>query len=128
MTRRSPIYNYAAELAAACSDDYEIYFENYLARAEHECRGQLVNRAGRERNITGPQLLRGVGHHMRRRAYATRELTDHVAQNPLLTRTEFERQWLDSEIRGIRLGAAAYVKTGARPRRTRPTIPADKKE
>lgn len=107
MTRRSPIYNYAAELAAACANDYETYFEAYLARAEHECRGQLVNRTGRQRGITGTQLLRGVGHHMRRGAYATRELTDFVSGNPLLTRTEFERQWLDAELRGMRLGAAA---------------------
>lgn len=95
MTRRSPIYNYAAELDAACREEYELYFEAYLTRAEHVCRGQLVNRRGRERGVRGADLLRGVGHHKKRAAYAARELTDFVAANPLLTRTEFERQWLD---------------------------------
>lgn len=98
MTRRSPIYNHAAELSQRCREDYELYLEHYFERAEAACRGRMVNRRGMARGVTGSELLRGAGHHKKRAAYASEELQQFVERDPVRTRTEFERQWLDAHI------------------------------
>lgn len=102
MTRKSAIYNHAAELDRECREAYQLYLEQYLTTVEAVTNGATVNPRGRALGFHTVQLVTGPGHHMRRKAYATRELQDHVAAHPVLTYAEFERQWL-----AARLGGAA---------------------
>jgi len=94
LTRKSPIYNHAAALSDACAQDYDLYVATYVEAAEEACRGRLVNKRGMMVGVCGEDLLRGVGHHMKRSAYASEELQTFMASHPLLTRTQFEEQWL----------------------------------
>jgi len=106
VTRRSPIYNFAAQLDRECREAYSAYLAAWEAQAIEATRGALVTQTARELGITFEQLLSGPGHHMKFRAYATRELHDFAESNPLKTRQVFERQWLDSHhVSAVPIGA-----------------------
>jgi hypothetical protein len=100
VTRRSAIYNYAAELDAQCREDYELYLEERLHVMEEFTNGHLVNARGRALGITGRQLITGPGHHMKLCAYGTEELRGFFADYRVATYAEFERQWLAAHLRG----------------------------
>lgn len=95
MTRLSAIYNWAARLSAECDQDYESYLTSWLERAEAACNNRLLNQRGLSEKVTHWELVKGVGHHMKRRAYASRELRDHLEAHPVMSRTEYEKQWLE---------------------------------
>lgn len=102
MTRTSAIYNHAATLDQECRDAYQLYLEQYLATAEAVTNGALVNARGKALGFHAVALVTGVGHHMRRKAYATEELRDHVERHPVKTYQQFESEWLH-----VYLGGAA---------------------
>ena len=100
MTRRSPIYNQAARLAAECAEGYHLYLEAWHTEAHAALNGHLVNAKGRARKVRGEDLLSGPGHPARRAAYASDELREYIEHHPLLSRTEYERWWLTGRMTG----------------------------
>lgn len=97
MTRRSPIYNYAARLADDCREAWLNYLASYMEAASDVCRDRVVNERGRRLGIGLWAMFAAPGHAAAFRAYASEELRDYVANHQPLTRNEFERQWLQAE-------------------------------
>jgi len=86
VTRKSAIYNFAAELAKECEEAYDDYISAYLAAVEPHLPTFHA--------VPVESMIRGVGHHMKLQAYGSPELKEYVEQHPLLTRNQFEEQWL----------------------------------
>ena len=98
----SLIYEMAGTIQKAMSADFEREVEVTYARAEEATNGYLVNKAGRARGVRGIDLFTGPEKDAYR--YASDELIAHWMQEPRLTKTAFERQWLS-----VRGGIAAFV-------------------
>lgn len=102
----SAIFLDAAEDSRACSAAYLEYVLSYQEEAEEACNGALVNARGRELGISEALLFSGPGHHMRARAYGTRELHDFLEARPLVTRTAFEASWTGQAPRAAAIAGA----------------------
>lgn len=75
---------------AAVYQQWYLWAHSQFIAAEDECRGNLVNKAGRADDIDPWELWTGSSAHARR--YASEELLDFWEANPRLTVTEFREQ------------------------------------
>lgn len=98
----SLIYEMAGSIQKTMSADFEREVEAAYAQAEEATNGCLVNKAGRARGVRGIDLFTGSEKDAYR--YASDELIAHWMQEPRLTKTAFERQWLS-----VRGGLATFV-------------------
>lgn len=89
----SSIYAYAESLRREMLAEYYIVQEAEHNAAVVATNGYMVNRRGRERGLTGWDVFHGPPNVFE--AYATDELKDHGRP---LTRTAFEREWLEARV------------------------------
>lgn len=94
MTRRSPIYNWAAEAASKAREEWDLYLADWERLAEDYTNGCPVNARGKEQGISVYQMIAAPGHTSRLKAYASEELLEFAVSHPPMTRNEFEKHWL----------------------------------
>lgn len=94
----SLVFDYAASLYRTLRAEFDLVTESAYVRAERDTRGQLVNRAGRERGVTARSLFAGDSRHAER--YATDELLGHWSRWPRPCFADFERDRLEEHLGG----------------------------
>lgn len=91
----SAIYALAGRLNAVVGEAYALYLEGHYERAERATNGRLLSTRGLGVGVPSWALFAGAGRQARAAAYASRELLDFWEGEPLISRTQFERNWLD---------------------------------
>jgi hypothetical protein len=85
------LYERAMDAWRTCRDEYDLYLEAQVERAEAECRGYLLNERGRALCVDPASLFMGT--RARAYAYASEELKAWWGENGRLTFAEFEAGW-----------------------------------
>jgi hypothetical protein len=88
----SAIFTKAAQDWAAMQQDYLNHVDYQYLAAVEACSGVLVNAEGRAAGIDGFDLFRGTQRRAER--YASEELLEFWIQNPRLSMSEYEDQWI----------------------------------
>jgi hypothetical protein len=86
----SPTFREAAERWAECRAEFQLLVNAAHERASEECRGSLLNRAGKAKRIDAVTLFYGPRN--RAMCYASEELIDWWERNPRITFEQYERE------------------------------------
>jgi len=91
----SAIFETAIAYWRSVRADFELYRSAQYEAAELECRGNLLNRAGKAAGIDPWSLF--IGPHERAHKWASEELREFWTRNRRLTFVDFERGVLDGQ-------------------------------
>lgn len=93
-----------------CREEYDVHTYTAYMNAEDECRGVLLNREGKAKDIDPLSLFSGPA--ARARKYASEELKTWWARNGRITFAEWKFQWLGRESDRSAARTARYQSLG----------------
>lgn len=92
----SAIFAAASTAWADMKAEYDAALAAAHALAETETNGNLVNRKGKAKGLTGWDMF--TGPEIRARNYASEELLDHWNKHPRPNLNRFEAQWTEGRL------------------------------
>jgi hypothetical protein len=94
MTRRSPIFEHAADMYREMRQEFELVLEAAYANAENGTHGSLLNREGRTKPVDAYSLLTGPWSRVLK--YGSEELIEWFLEVGRPSVQQFEREWFTS--------------------------------